>query len=100
MQSRVEIPADQFSLAPAEYPFGFWIRGIVGEQRQRRLLDVRLHEGIEQRGLRTERAEDRDFVDVRFRGDESRSRASEAVLGVDAGRCVENSVADFHGRGL
>ena len=86
----------QHARAPAN-DLGFGVRGFVGQDRQRGLRDVGLHQGVEERGFRTEGPEDRDFVDVRLDGDEARRRAAEAVLRVDALGGLEDSISDFHG---
>ena len=65
---------------------------LVGQQGERRVRDVELHEGVEQRGLGSERPEDRDLVDVGLDGDEARRGSTKAVLGVDALGGFEDSV--------
>jgi hypothetical protein len=61
---------------------------------------VRLHHGLKQRRLGSEGTEQADFIDASFYGDQTRGRAAESMLRVDARCCLENSFASVHGGGF
>ena len=61
---------------------------------------MRLHHGFKQRGLGTEGAEQADFIDAGFYGNQARGRAAEPVLRVNARRRLKNSFTSIHGGGF
>jgi len=88
---------------PGRRPGGHLTLGIARYHGKGAAFRLRAHalcDFVEERRLRPEDAEERDFVDAGFLGDEARRRAAEPVEGIDEGCRFDDAFAVDHGAGM